>query len=379
MKRNKRILFVVNVDWFFISHRLPIAAELVKRGCEVHVAAIDTGRANEIADLGIRFHPLKMRRGKVSPFELWSNFSEIYSVIRDVKPEIVHLITIKPNLFGGIAARILKVPQTVMAISGLGSVFVEGGAKTFVRRVFVEKLYRFAAKQKHLTVIFQNANDKQIMQRFAKLHDSQIKTLPGSGVALDDYKVAKTPSSKEQVIMFAGRLLREKGVAEFVQVARAFHANASDHNAPVKFVLVGAPDDDNPSSISQKEIDGWVSEGIVEYWGFQANMPAILRKATIFVYPSYYREGLAKVLLEAAAAGLPIITTDHPGCREAVIDNKTGIIVPKTDVNALIGAVAKLIDDPDLATQMGFQARKFAEENFGVDSIIEQHMAIYDL
>lgn len=371
-----RILFVLNVDWFFISHRLPIALELIRQGYEVHIAAITTDKRSELEDLGIIVHPLVMRRGNVSPIELLLNFFQMYSIIRKVRPDILHLITIKPNIFGGIAARILKVPRTVAAISGLGSVFVARGFVASVRRVLVKILYRLALKQRNLKVIFQNLNDKEILQTLIGLPESNIEMIYGSGVDLERFQ-AKSLEKSSPIVMFAARLIHEKGVVEFIKAARYFSSPERDLMNKPRFVLVGVPDPDNPSSVTSSELEKWDAEGIIEYWGHRSDMPEVLSKAHIFVYPSYYGEGLAKMLLEVAACGRAIITTDHPGCREAIEDGTTGVLVPTRDALSVISALSKLLKDPDLVASMGKAGRKFAEENFDVSFVVARHLSIY--
>lgn len=372
----RRILFVLNVDWFFISHRLPIALELIEQGYEVHIAAIITNKRSELEDLGIIVHPLVMRRGNVSPIELFSNFFQMYFIIQKVRPDILHLITIKPNIFGGIAARILRVPRTVAAISGLGSVFVARGFVASIRRMFVKILYRLALKQQKLKVIFQNLNDKKILQTLIGLPESNIEMIYGSGVDLERFQ-AKSLERSAPIIMFAARLIHEKGVLEFIEAARYFSSPERDlMNAP-KFVLVGVPDPDNPSSVTSAELEKWEREGIIEHWGHRSDMPDVLSKAHIFVYPSYYGEGLAKMLLEVAACGRAIVTTDHPGCREAIQNGITGVLVPTRDALAVISALSELLKDPRLVASMGKAGRKFAEENFDVSFVVARHLSIY--
>lgn len=376
MMNGRRILFILNIDWFFISHRLPIALELIKQGYEVHIAAIITNKRSELEDLGIIVHPLVMRRGNVSPIELISNFFQMYSIIQKVRPDILHLITIKPNIFGGIAARILRVPRTVAAISGLGTVFVARGFVASVRRFFVKILYRLALKQRDLKVIFQNSNDKEILQALIGLQESNIEMIYGSGVDLERFQ-AKNLEKSAPIVMFAARLIHEKGVLEFIEAARYFSSLERDlMNAP-KFVLVGMPDYDNPSSVTSAEIKKWEAEGIIEYWGHQTDMPDILSKIHIFVYPSYYGEGLAKMLLEVAACGRVIVTTDHPGCREAIVDGTTGVLVPPRDPLAVINALSQLLKDPHLVASMGRAGRRLAEQNFDVSFVVARHLNIY--
>lgn len=372
----KRILFILNVDWFFVSHRLPIARELIAQGYEVHIATTITDKRELLEQEGLIVHPTKIRRGSKNPFDLYRSFSDLLRIIRDVQPDILHLITPKAVILGGIAARVAKLPRVVIAISGLGSTFVGQNIRATFQRKVIEFLYRQALRQKKLKVIFQNLNDKEIIQDISRLHDDEMEVLTGSGVDLTQFR-SDPVKGDIPIIMFAGRLLHEKGVLEFVETARRFRSNLNKPDKSPKFALVGMPDPDNPSSVTATEIEGWVNEGAIEYWGHINDMPSALSQASVFIYPSYYGEGLAKVLLEAAAAGRAVITTDKPGCREAIIDGETGILVPTKNVPAIVEALEKLLNDPDTRHEMGHAGRKLAEQKFDIKLIVKKHMDIY--
>ena len=372
-----KLLFVVNVDWFFLSHRLPIALKAMEMGYEVHIATGLTTREDELLSYGLIVHPLNINRSSTGLLSALVTLIGIIRVFLKTKPTLVHLVTIKPAIFGGIAARLARVPGVVVAVSGLGFVFVARGRKAKIRRFFVGLLYRIALGHGNSNVIFQNDNDRDCLIRLAGLDSRKVTTIPGSGVDLNEYSMLNAPDGTP-IIMLAARLLADKGVREFVDAARKILGRNSTERLLVRFVLVGDIDESNPASISADELLSWKAEGIVEHWGHQVDMPKILSQAYIVVLPSYYGEGLPKVLIEAAACGRAVVTTDHPGCRDAIEIEVSGILVPVRDSDALANAMLRLLQDNELGEAMGKAGRRLAERSFGVERVVATHMRIYD-
>jgi len=368
----EKLLFIVNVDWFFITHRLPIAIEAVKQGYEVHIATTVTGRVTVLEECGMTVHPLRLHRSQTGFMAVLAEFLEILSLIRKVAPDILHLITIKPVLLGGIAAQLARVPAVVSAISGLGFVFVKSGGIARLRRYLISLLYRLALGGGNQKVIFQNIDDQAQLSKLADLSDERSVLICGSGVDLSLYRMEPVPEDLP-IVMLAARLLGDKGVREFVSAAEL--VNRSEQRA--RLVLVGEIDTLNPASIQQSELDHWKDEGVVELWGHREDMPQVLSSATMIVLPSY-REGFPKVLIEAAACGRAVVTTDVPGCRDAIEEGVTGLLVPVRDENALAKAIKSLLDDPVRCTEMGRAGRERAEERFDVKQVVAEHMDIYE-
>lgn len=369
MKR--KLLFVVNVDWFFISHRLPIAEEALKQGYEVHVATTITLSNRLLEDKGIFVHPLTFDRssgGLLHNFKLLFNLGRLF---RKVKPDIVHLVTIKPVLLGGIVARILRVPAVVAAISGLGYVFIAQDKLAWFRRSIVKILYIVSFKHPNFRVIVQNQDDLGLIKEVCKIKDQSVTLIRGSGVDLNLYINTPLPQGVP-VVMMASRLLVDKGVREFAAAARILSGYAG-----TRFILVGNVDPDNPSSLEQKEVMGWVDAGILEWWGHQNEMFKILSMAHIIVLPSY-SEGLPKVLIEAASVGRAVVTTNVSGCRDVIVPNKTGLLVAPKDVQSLTEAIQCLVDDKVLCEQLGIAGRDFAESTFDIRHIVNQHLTVYE-
>lgn len=369
MKR--RLLFVVNVDWFFVSHRLPIALEAMRQGYDVHIATGVTSHQSELQQLGITVHPIEVARGSSNVLGIAKLFRQIHNVMRELRPDIVHLVTIKPVLLGGIAARLIGVPSVVAAISGLGYVFLDSGLIAIIRKRLVAFCYRIALGHINLKVIFQNPDDRALLMRLISLPAEKTELIRGSGIDLEKFRYLPVPEGIP-VIMMAARLLADKGVREFVGAAKLLH----HRHCHVRCCLVGEPDPENPSSISLSELSASIAEGIIEYCGQRRDIDSLMAKAHIVVLPSY-REGLPKVLLEAAASGRAVITTNVPGCRDAITPDVTGLLVPAHDDVALANAIEFLLQNPARCLEMGKAGRKLAEQEFGVRDVVAKHLNIY--
>jgi len=369
----KKLLFIVNVDWFFISHRLQIALEAAKNDFEVHIATTITDKHDFLEEKGFHVHSLSLHRSKKSAILLASEFLSIFSIIRKVNPDILHLVTIKPVLLGGIAARLIGIKAVVSAISGLGLTYIDNGFFAHISRTIISNLYRLALEHPNQIVIFQNIDDRSLLTKLASLSADRTALIPGSGINLTTYNIKPHPNGIP-IVIFASRLLAAKGVREFVHAAEI--VNKSKQYA--RFVLVGEIDPSNPDSLHQNELDNWEQNKIVELLGYRSNMEQILSLATIVVLPSFYGEGLPKILIEAAACGRAVITTDHPGCRDAIEKNITGLLVPVQDAKAVADAILELLKHPRRCKKMGEAGRKRAEKLFDIRLVVANHMRIYN-
>ena len=367
-----RIVYIVNVDWFFISHRLPIAIEALKQGHEVHILAQDTGKMAYLESLGLEVHPIGLERGSLNPFQAFKLLIDLRNTLKCIQPDVVHLVTIKPILIGGIASILAKVPSIVYAISGLGFIFTNTMLKAKILRLGIIPLYRLALSAKNKKVIVQNLDDLRILRQYVSIPESQTVLIPGSGVNLEQFNILSLPL-KNKIVLMACRLLADKGVYEFHKSAQLLKEKYSD----VRFVLVGGIDPDNPASLTEQELNEWVQKGDLEWWGHQSNMPEVLSQATIVVLPSY-REGMPKVLLEAQALGRPIVTTDVPGCREAIENGKTGFLAQVKDEHSLANAIEKMIINDELCLEFSRNARALAEHKFDIKQVVKTHMNIYE-
>lgn len=368
---SRTLMFVVNVDWFFLSHRLPIALEAQRQGYQVHIATGLTDKLDELQRHGLVVHPLSLDRSSTGLGNAWRTMVELWKLFRALRPDIVHLVTIKPVLLGGLMARLAGVPAVVAAVSGLGFVFMAHGAKAVVRRWLVGGLYRVALGHHNLKVIFQNPDDRASLATLAHLPDNKVEMIRGSGVDLTQYSHTPLPLGVP-VVLLAARLLADKGVREFVQAARLL----KQQGVSARFCLVGSVDPANPASLADAELTQWENDRVVELWGQRLDMLAVLSSAHLVVLPSY-REGLPKVLLEAAACGRAVVTTDVPGCRDAIEPGVTGVLVPVRNAAALADALKGLINDPARCQAMGNAGRALAERAFDVRQVVAAHLRIY--
>lgn len=368
----RKILFVVNAPEFFLSHRLPLALAARATGYEVHVATADGAAVETIRGWGLRHHRLPIARSSQNPVTELGSVWALVRLFRRLRPDLVHLVTIKPVLYGGMAARLAGVPAVVAAVSGLGTVFVAQSRMARARRGLVSVLYRLAFRQKRLAVIFQNPDDRDGLLTIGALEPRHVRMIRGSGVNLADYPMVVEPRGTPVVVM-AARLLRDKGAFEFVEAARLLR----ERGVAVVMRLIGAPDPGNPTSVTEAELKAWADEEIVELPGFRTDIAQQYAAANIVCLPSFYGEGLPRTLVEAAACGRAVVTTDHPGCRDAIRPDETGLLVPVKDASALADALQALIEAPERRMHMGAAGRRLAEEVFSIEKIAEQHLAIY--
>lgn len=367
----RRLLFLVNNPAFFLSHRLPIALAARDEGFDVHVATMDGPSVPVIREHGLVHHVIPMSRSGRNPLEELRSLHAFWSLFRRLRPDLVHAVTIKPVLYGGIAARLAGVPAYVAAVSGLGFIFMrrEGGFDPL--RLAATFLYQLALGHRNSRVVFQNASDRQELRRAGVVQPGQTVMIRGAGVDLQDYVPVPEPEGAPVAIMVA-RLLKDKGVREFVEAARA----TAGHPSGLRWVLVGAPDPGNPASITEEEFRRWQEEGVVICTGEREDIAALYQNAHIAVLPSY-REGLPRSLVEAAACGRAVVTTDVPGCRDAIEPGVTGLLVPVRDARALADAVVSLAVDPERRRAMGAAGRRLAEQEFDIRKVVAAHMAIY--
>lgn len=369
----RRLLFVVNVDWFFLSHRLPVARAARAAGAEVVVAAADSGRAADIVAEGFRFVPLPFTRRGQSPWREALALLALVRLYRSLRPDLVHHVTVKPVLYGSLAARaVLRRAAVVNAISGLGFAFSEDRRARRAGRV-VRALYRFALRPARSRTIFQNPDDRRRFIEQRMLSEYQAVLIRGSGVDCGTFAPAGGTDARPPVVVMSSRLLYEKGVEEFAEAARLVRRARTD----VRFVLVGRPDEGNLTSVPMAALERWVAEQVLEWPGHRDDMPAVLRAATVYCLPTYYPEGVPKALLEAGATGLGLVATDVAGCREVVQHEVTGLLVPPRDPAALAAAVLRLLDDDALRRRLGAAARRHVEEGFSEPVVVSRTLDLY--
>ncbi|MGB6105905.1 MAG: glycosyltransferase family 4 protein [Pusillimonas sp.] len=367
----RRLLFVVNNPAFFLSHRLPLAVAAREAGFDVHVATMDGPSVPDIVSQGLAHHAIPMSRSGKNPIQELQSIYSLWRLFRRLRPDIVHAATIKPVLYGGIAARLAGVPAYLAAVSGLGFIFTRPARRFDVLRLAATLLYRLALGHGNSRVIFQNTNDRDVLSRAGVVRPGQAVLIRGSGVDLEAFRMEPEPAGPPVAIM-AARLLADKGVVEFVEAARLAAGDASG----LRWQLVGSPDPGNPASITPDQLEQWTREEVVECLGERNDVAQLYRQAHIVVLPSY-REGLPKSLVEAAACGRAVVTTDVPGCRDAITPGVTGLLVPVRDAGALADAVLGLARDEVRRRGMGEAGRELAEREFDIRKIVQAHLDLY--
>ena len=368
MNRPPKLLFLVTEDYYFVSHRLALAVAARAAGYDVCVATRVRDSGETIRGAGIRLIPFENARSGLNPFVEARTLWRLLLVYRRERPDLVHHVAMKPVLYGTIAARLAGRSRIINAVAGMGWLFT---SSTGILRWLGPVLH--GALRCVLSAgiaIVQNRDDERLLVRLG-VPASRIRLVPGSGVDLHQFQPTPPPPGPPMVLLPA-RLLWDKGVGDFVAAARVLRGRG----IAARFLLAGEPDPANPASIPQGEIAKWVRDGIVEHVGWVMDMPMLLAGCHVVCLPSY-REGLPKSLIEAAAAGRPIVTADVPGCRAVVIDGDNGLLVPPRNPNALAEALARLIGDPALQQQMGARGRLRAEREFGLQTVIDKTLAVY--
>lgn len=314
MQRSKKILYFINELSFFCSHRLPIAIAALQKGYKVTICYGEEGRnfirPKELKKFNLKLVP--MAKGNLNIILELKMINNLRKFLDIEKPDIVHLITIKPYLYGGIIARYLGIPCVVSSVSGMGSLFIHNNLKSKFIRIILYPFYRFAFNHSNQIVITQNKYDAKFLSIWAGVEKKKIKLIKGSGVHINNYSNIDD-NLKIPVVCFASRLLIDKGVNEFISAAKLI----INRGVECKFYLVGDIDIQNPSSLKNDDLMKIKKDGFVKVLGYKKNIPKLFSRSSIICLPSY-REGFPKTLMEAAAAKRAVITTDVPGCKDAV-------------------------------------------------------------
>lgn len=369
--RSPRLVYVINDGPFFVSHYLPHAVAARAAGYDVHVIVPPSNVTAFIRGLGLIVHDLPLSRSGKAVFGELRSVVALRRLFRKLHPDAVHLITIKPVIYGGIAARMANVPAVVSSVTGLGYVFLAQGFRARLLRRLVRTAYRFAFGCRNFCLLFQNGDDRNLFVHYKLIDTARTAMVRGAGV--DTKMFAPTPEPNGvPLVVLPGRLLRDKGVYEFVDAAKLLRADG----CAVRFALIGDLDPANPSAIPQTQVEAWQREGAVEWWGRRDDMPVVYAQANIVCLPSY-REGLPKALVEAAACGRAIVSTDVPGCREVVDHGENGLLVPAQNAKALAQAIKQLLADPVLRARMGNRGRAKVEVEFSVQAVSRFMLSTY--
>lgn len=369
---NKRVLFVITEDWALISHRLHFVVAAMEAGYEVAIATRVNKHRKILNDKGVKIFEWKLNRGSLNPIkELIAIFS-LCKILSTFKPDIIHAVAQKPVIYSGLARKIYKKASFVGTLGGVGFVFTSKSLKAKLLKPILKTLLKLALIGKKTRLILQNKDNVSTIKNINIINKKDIRLVKGAGVETSKFLPSKIPM-KTTIVILPARLLKDKGVREFVEVAR----NIKSLNIDAKFILVGDVDLDNPESIKQIEIDKWVASGIIEQWSRCDNIEKVYKLSSIVCLPSY-NEGLPKVLLEAGSCGRPVVAFDVPGCREVIKDGINGFLVDFNDIDGLGVAITKLIEDKKLCEQMGKNGRQIVKLHFSDFIINAQTFSVWE-
>ncbi|MEW6248467.1 MAG: glycosyltransferase family 4 protein [Nitrospirota bacterium] len=371
MNARPRLLFLITEDWYFWSHRLDLARAARDAGFDVSIATRVTEHGELIRREGFRLHPLRLERQCRRPLADLMALLEIVHLYRLEQPQLAHHVAMKPIVYGSLAAWFAGLPAVVNAFAGLGYAFTEQERRRGMLRSVLLRALKVAIGLSRSVAVFQNSEDRNYLVAKGVVRSDQTRIIAGSGIDTERF-VPGAPASGAPIVLLASRMLWDKGVADFVRAAR----EVKRRGVQARFVLVGRCDPQNPAAIPPSRLQEWVDAGDIEWWGHREDMPAVLSSATLAVLPSF-REGLPKVLLEAAACGKPIVATDVPGCRAVVRHQSNGLLVPPRDPGALADAIALLLADADRCAAMGRAGRDMVVREYSVSKITGATLALY--
>lgn len=367
-----KLFIIVNVDTFFLSHRKDIALRAKDAGYDVTVIAKDTGKGDYIKSVGLRFINLPINKAGTNLKEELKTFRFLFNLYRHEKPDIVHHVGLKVVLWGGLAAKLLNVKGVVNAISGLGILFSDERKNSLMTKQII-RLYQFSHHRKGLIDIFQNNEDKTLFLSNRILADSQCAMTNGSGVNLKEFDFTEEPKSSPVKVIFTARMVEDKGVLILIEAAKKLE---EQYKGKVVFLLCGGLDT-NPEGIKESTLRRLCDGTYIQWLGLRDDVLRLLKESHIVAFPSWYREGIPRSLIEATAIGRPIITTNSIGCKETVTDGYNGFLIPVKDSIALAEKLKTLIDNEELRKTFGRNSRAIAEQKFSIEDVIQTHLSIY--
>ena len=367
----KKLFVIVNEDRFFLSHRKEIALAAREAGWDVTVVCKDTGQRQDVEALGLKMLELPINPTGMNLSQELRTWWFLYSLYIKNRDAVIHHVGLKNILWGGLAAKLARVHGVVNAVSGMGAIF--SGDKMGMTARGILALMRFSNKRKRVKVIFQNQEDKTLFLNRGVVGESQVEFIKGSGVDLNDIRYVPEPESETLKVVFTARMVKEKGVMELIEAAERLR---KDYEGKLEFWLCGRLAV-NADAVSKEELETRCDGRYIKWLDFQKDIRSILEQCHIMAFPSYYREGVPKSLIDACAVGRPIVTTNSIGCKDVVDDGVNGFLIPVRDSEALAQKLRILIEDKNLRVSMGRAAREKAEREFGLDSVVERHLEIY--
>ena len=367
-----KLFIIVNEDRFFLSHRVPLAVAALKQGYDVSIVAKDTGRKEEVTALGVRFIDFPVNPTGMNLMQELKSFFFLWRLFRKEKPDVVHNVGLKDMVWGGLAAKLAGLKVVINAVSGLGVMFSSPKLSLTARMLL--GVQRFSNNRKNVYEIFQNQEDKELYLKHHVMKEDQCVFIKGSGVDLNEYHYAEEPTDGKIIVLFTARMVKEKGVIVLTEAAERLRQQYEGH---VEFWLCGGLSG-NPKAMTEAELTQLCDGKYIQWLGFRSDVRELLMQSHIVAFPSYYREGVPKSLIEACAIGRPIVTTNSIGCKDTVDDGANGFLIPIKDSESLAAKLTQLIEDRALREQMGKCAREKAEREFSVKTVIDKHLQVYE-
>ena len=369
-----KVALVANTGWYLHNFRRGLIRQLQRDNHEVVVICPWDQYVENLRELGVRWISWNINRRGMNPFSDLQMTRKLAKIYRQERPDVVHHFTVKCVLYGTLAARLTGVAGVVNAITGLGHLAISNRFRTRFLRPFMMRWWAWSLGGPNVRAMFQNKDDLAYLARYGTKLVANATVVGGSGVDLERFSPALTNAdfSQPTTVLFAGRLIQEKGIREFVTAATQVRQSLPD----VRFVVCGRVDPGNPSSICEDELNAWKQQCEIDFVGHVERLEDRIRAADVVVLPSY-REGTPRILLEAAACAKPVIASDVPGCREAVDDRETGYLVPSRNVTALVKAILDLLGDRDLCAELGQAGRARMEALFDEGEVVRQTLDTY--
>jgi len=370
-----KVFFVANGDWYLYNFKFSLAQAVRRAGHEVVLVTPPGKYVSRFQQAGFRWISYPLDRHGMNPLREARSLFSLARLYHREAPDLVHHFTAKAIVHGSLAAKLTNVRLAINAVTGgasaIGDVLDKQSLQMRLLKQLLQKLMKVALRGSE--VIFQNPDDQYDFEYKGLVEKAQSHLIRSSGVDIEKF-IPKSKKTEPPMVVMAGRMLKNKGVGEFVEAARLLTRGGTK----ARFVLVGAPDSGNPMSVSEGQLQAWNDEGIVEWWGFREDMPAVLKASRIFCLPTWYPEGVPKSLLEAAACACPLVATDTAGCREIVRPEENGMLVPPRDAEALAEALHTILESPDRQKKMGARSREIVQEDFSVERVNEKTLALYE-
>lgn len=369
-----KVLYVANIDWFFVSHRLQLSRYAKKSGYDITVASESSGASKKINTCGIKFVRIPLNRKGMNVFSELKTIWHIFVLFKNEKPDIVHSITIKPIMYGSIISIFFPNLKLINAVTGRGYVY-SGERRINLLKYIINTLSRLVYNRDNISFIFQNDEDKNYYVNKKFIDEKRAHVIRGSGVNHNYYAPDEEFKIDKPAVLFASRLIKDKGIYEFVESSRIIKSKGYN----IRFIVAGRIDHHNPNSISEEELQTWSEEGLIEWIGYQEDMLKLIRSVSVVVLPTYYPEGVPKILIEAASVAKPIITTNSPGCRDIVEDGKNGILIESRNTTQLCNAIIDLTGDIIKQKYFGREGRKKVLDKFTDEIVFKKTISLYDL